>query len=101
MFQVVVIGGNGYVGRRVLQSALINAADAVSVNRSGAPANLEESWVSQVKWVSGKLTKSLGRAEDGLPLNILERLPVCQYWACHRRSSHHLISCAVLPLNAP
>jgi len=56
LYQVVVFGGNGYVGRRVLQSALTNhAAEVVSVNRSGPPSNVKESWVSQVKWVSGKL----------------------------------------------
>lgn len=72
-----MVGGNGYVGRRVVQSALLNyAAEVVSINRSGAPSNVDESWVSQVKWVSGKGSKS-NRMIDRLYLVV----PPSSSWA--------------------
>jgi NADPH:quinone reductase-like Zn-dependent oxidoreductase len=53
--QVVVFGGNGFVGSRVVQAALSRGASVVSINRSGQPKSLSEAWVTQVKWVSGTL----------------------------------------------
>lgn len=53
--QVIVFGGNGYVGSRVVQAALSRGASVVSVNRSGQPKDSSESWVSKVKWVAGKV----------------------------------------------
>jgi len=52
--KIVVLGGNGYVGRHVLQAALNRGADAVSINRSGMPkaGQASGSWLSQVKWVA-------------------------------------------------
>ena len=52
---MIVFGGNGYVGSRVVQAALSRGASVVSVNRSGQPKDSSESWVSKVKWVAGKV----------------------------------------------
>ena len=56
MKKIVVLGGNGYVGSRIVASAMKRAASVVSVSRSGAPPT----WVApamvgggSVKWHSG------------------------------------------------
>ena len=56
--KIVVFGGSGYVGRRVLQAALNRGADAVSINRKGKPGQASGSWVSQVRWVAADVFDS-------------------------------------------
>jgi uncharacterized protein YbjT (DUF2867 family) len=55
MKKIVVLGGNGYVGSRIVASAMKKAASVVSVSRTGAPPK----WVApaaggggSVKWHS-------------------------------------------------
>lgn len=55
--QVVVFGGNGFVGQNVCQAALLMGADVVSVNRSGPPAGKEKAWKDTVKWVQADIFK--------------------------------------------
>ena len=54
---VLVYGGNGFVGSKVLELAATRGAICTSVSRSGKiPAQLERvrpSWLGQVTWVSG------------------------------------------------
>eukprot|EP00271_Cylindrocystis_brebissonii_P014520 TRINITY_DN35891_c0_g1_i1.p1 TRINITY_DN35891_c0_g1~~TRINITY_DN35891_c0_g1_i1.p1 ORF type:complete len:317 (-),score=47.75 TRINITY_DN35891_c0_g1_i1:1166-2116(-) len=52
--KLVVLGGNGFVGRAVCKEAINRGIPVVSLNRSGAPA-VSENWVSQVDWVRGSL----------------------------------------------
>lgn len=51
---MVVLGGNGYVGQRVVQALLLKSVDVTSINRSGQPKNIKGAWPSHVKWVAGK-----------------------------------------------
>lgn len=57
MKQVVVFGGNGFVGQNVCQAALHMGADVVSVNRSGPPAGKGKGWKDTVKWVQADIFK--------------------------------------------
>lgn len=54
---VLVYGGNGYVGSRVLELASKTGAHCISVSRSGvAPAHLlatQPGWLAEVSWVVG------------------------------------------------
>eukprot|EP01026_Neomeris_dumetosa_P062861 TRINITY_DN59594_c0_g1_i1.p2 TRINITY_DN59594_c0_g1~~TRINITY_DN59594_c0_g1_i1.p2 ORF type:complete len:313 (-),score=44.68 TRINITY_DN59594_c0_g1_i1:224-1024(-) len=51
--KVLVFGGNGFVGSRVCQEALNMGVEVVSVNRSGQPSNISDTWVQNVNWVVG------------------------------------------------
>lgn len=57
--RIVVFGGNGYVGQRVVKAALLAGVDVTSINRSGAPSNFTA--VSKagsnavVNWIKGDL----------------------------------------------
>lgn len=53
--QVVVFGGNGFVGQNVCQAALRLGAEVVSVNRSGAPAGKAKEWKEKVRWVKADI----------------------------------------------
>lgn len=55
--QVIVFGGNGFVGQRVCQAALRLGAEVVCVNRSGAPSAKGKDWISDVRWVRGDIFK--------------------------------------------
>lgn len=50
--KLVVFGGNGFVGSRVCEAGVNRGFDVVSVNRSGRPTWLEETWGDKVEWVS-------------------------------------------------
>jgi uncharacterized protein YbjT (DUF2867 family) len=52
--QVIVFGGNGFVGQAVCRAALDLGADVVSVSRSGSP-NPAPAWASQVQWLKGDI----------------------------------------------
>jgi nucleoside-diphosphate-sugar epimerase len=55
--KILVYGGSGYVGLKVLQLAVRRGAQCVSVSRTGqVPVHLKHqqaSWVDEVTWVSG------------------------------------------------
>jgi nucleoside-diphosphate-sugar epimerase len=55
--KLLVYGGSGYVGAKVLEFAVQRGAQCVSVSRTGqVPVHLKNqqtSWVDQVTWVSG------------------------------------------------
>jgi len=53
--QILVLGGNGFVGTAICKRAVAQGISVVSLSRSGRPSNLE-SWVDEVTWISGKLT---------------------------------------------
>ena len=56
--QVVVFGGNGFVGQSVCQAALRLGAEVVSISRSGAPIGEDKkSWADAVRWVRGDIFK--------------------------------------------
>ncbi|CAM9910135.1 unnamed protein product, partial [Discosporangium mesarthrocarpum] len=52
--QVVVFGGNGFVGQRVCRAAIDLGAEVVSVNRSGPP-EVQGEWVDRVRWVKADI----------------------------------------------
>lgn len=51
--QILVLGGNGFVGTAICKRAVAQGISVVSLSRSGRPSILE-SWVDQVTWISGK-----------------------------------------------
>ena len=54
MSKVVVFGGNGFVGTRVLKYLCEQSINAVSVSRSGRPKHLQnEAWANKVEWLRG------------------------------------------------
>lgn len=56
--QVVVLGGNGFVGQSVCQAALRHGAEVVSISRSGAPVGKDKkSWAEDVRWVREDIFK--------------------------------------------
>jgi uncharacterized protein YbjT (DUF2867 family) len=66
MSRLVIFGGNGYVGQRIVRSALAFGYDVISISRSGAPSNTsaERSFFREhlkddhgVQWVSGDVFK--------------------------------------------
>ena len=50
--KLIVYGGNGFVGSRVVQRALSANWNVVVARRSGQPVNPKESWVEKVRWAS-------------------------------------------------
>ena len=61
MPRVLVIGGSGFVGTRVLRSALSNGLKVASLSRSGAPIQADAS-LSAVEWLKGDALS------DGAPI---------------------------------
>lgn len=51
--KVVVFGGNGFVGSRVCEIAQGMGLHVVSINRSGRPNWLKQSWANEVEWIHG------------------------------------------------
>lgn len=51
--KVVVFGGNGFVGSRVCEIAQGMGLHVISVNRSGRPSWLNQSWANDVEWIQG------------------------------------------------
>ncbi|KAM7256289.1 hypothetical protein ACFE04_012030 [Oxalis oulophora] len=49
---LLVLGGNGFVGSAICKAALSNDIQVLSLSRSGRPT-YSESWVDQVTWISG------------------------------------------------
>jgi len=62
--KIVVFGGNGYVGKKVLKSVLDLGYSVVSVNRSGAPNTSQSGIVDKVKWVRGDILKDESWIEE-------------------------------------
>lgn len=51
--RIVVVGGSGYVGRRICEAALKKGLEVCSISRSGS-AKLDraaEDWTKDVKWL--------------------------------------------------
>ena len=65
--RVAVIGGTGFIGKRVCQQLVAAGCSVVSVSRRGAPPELENtgSWARDVEWVTADAF-SLGSAEEEL-----------------------------------
>ena len=54
--KIVVFGGNGFLGQRIVKSALKWGINVVSINRSGKPLNFEEySNKASVEWLQGDI----------------------------------------------
>lgn len=49
--QILVVGGNGYVGSAVCQEALKRGLEVASMSRSGRPTTLSAPWMEQVDWI--------------------------------------------------
>lgn len=63
--KVVVLGGSGFVGKRICEGLVAQGAKVVSLSRSGAP-KLTAPWVSEVRWQSGDvLSTDLDRIMAG------------------------------------
>lgn len=55
--RVVVLGGTGFVGSRVVEALVARGAQVVSISRRGGPGDLaSKPWSSKVEWVAGDLT---------------------------------------------
>jgi uncharacterized protein YbjT (DUF2867 family) len=54
--QVLVLGGNGFVGQRVCQFAVSLGCEVVSLSRSGPPEPLP-AWSDTVQWAQGDIFK--------------------------------------------
>lgn len=54
--RLLVLGGSGFVGRRVLLSALRSGLEVSSVSRSGAPSSLGPE-LSSVEWLSADIER--------------------------------------------
>ncbi|SCU85696.1 LANO_0C05028g1_1 [Lachancea nothofagi CBS 11611] len=54
MKNILVFGGNGFLGRRICQTAVEKGYQVTSLSRSGAPprvkATWEKEWIDKVKW---------------------------------------------------
>ena len=51
---LLVIGGNGFVGRGVCRAAVKAGIPTASLSRRGAPSNPEScSWQERVQWITG------------------------------------------------
>ena len=54
---IVVFGGNGYVGSRICEEAILQGYNVTSISRSGMKplwiSNKKDSWVNKVNWVKG------------------------------------------------
>jgi len=51
--RLLVIGGNGFVGREVCKYAVQNGFQVTSLSRRGECPLPEDEWLSQVKWMAG------------------------------------------------
>jgi uncharacterized protein YbjT (DUF2867 family) len=50
--ELLVTGGNGFIGKRVCRTAVANGHDATSIARSGPPADVaRDAWTDRVEWV--------------------------------------------------
>eukprot|EP00951_Prasinocladus_malaysianus_P008814 scaffold64082_cov34-Prasinocladus_malaysianus.AAC.1 len=55
---VLVLGGNGFVGRAVAKAALLAGYDVVSLSRRGAPEDVKaEEWAARVRWLKADLVQ--------------------------------------------
>lgn len=52
--KILVLGGNGFIGQQICQTALSQGIEVVSVSRSGRPKH-QEPWVEKVDWRKGDL----------------------------------------------
>eukprot|EP01083_Nonionella_stella_P172692 593457_1 len=52
---VIVVGGNGYIGSRMCEQAILNGFNVISISRSGVkPSWLSTSvWAEKVQWAKG------------------------------------------------
>jgi uncharacterized protein YbjT (DUF2867 family) len=54
--KIIVFGGNGYLGQRIVKSALKWGINVVSINRSGEPSNFDaHSYKARVEWLKGDI----------------------------------------------
>ena len=49
--KIVVFGGNGYVGQRIVSNLLRKQTNVVSISRSGRPLNMKNDDNAMVKWL--------------------------------------------------
>jgi uncharacterized protein YbjT (DUF2867 family) len=63
--RIVVFGGNGFVGTRIVAYALSQGINVISVSRSGAPQKLPTVPLpkdnAKVTWLKGDLAKLSGK----------------------------------------
>lgn len=64
--RVVVLGGSGFVGRRVCEKLAEGGSAVTSISRSGAPPPGAGAWAAKVTWLKGDATSmDLGTAFAG------------------------------------
>ena len=51
--RILVVGGSGFVGTRVMRAALLQGARVTSVSRKGAPIGGVDSTLSEAEWLQG------------------------------------------------
>lgn len=54
MSRILVIGGNGFVGREICRLAVESGHEVQSLSRSGRPA-ISEPWVKEIDWIAANL----------------------------------------------
>lgn len=75
--KIIIFGGNGYLGKRMVQAALAKGVDVLSVSRSGAPSDSSSTDFSKsdatVSWLKGDLSalsdslrEELGKCEGAI-----------------------------------
>ena len=55
--QILVVGGNGFVGSAVCEEAVKRGFQVMSMSRSGRPARSKESWMDSVEWIKADALK--------------------------------------------
>jgi uncharacterized protein YbjT (DUF2867 family) len=72
--QILVLGGNGYVGSHICKEALRQGFSVSSLSRSGR-SSLHDSWVDDVTWHQGDLLSpdSLKPALEGITSVVIKK----------------------------
>eukprot|EP01038_Epipyxis_sp_PR26KG_P015934 gene15934-21622_t len=55
MSRIVVFGGNGYVGQRIVSYAAKQGLKVTSINRSGAPSEFDSTFSNSIEWFKGDI----------------------------------------------
>ncbi|AZZ61014.1 NAD(P)H-binding protein [Oenococcus sp. UCMA 16435] len=55
--KIVVFGGSGFIGQKVLEILEEKGHQIISVSRHGRPSNLTQNWADKITWVSSDILK--------------------------------------------
>nr|WP_243465371.1 NAD-dependent epimerase/dehydratase family protein [Oenococcus oeni] len=53
--KIVVFGGSGFIGQKLLEILVERGHDIISVSRHGRPDSLTEKWADKITWVSSDI----------------------------------------------